>query len=364
MSIPMVNLKRQYALLQEELEQAVLSSLRAGQFILGSNVQHLEQAVAEYCGVKHAVGVASGTDALHLALLAAGIGPGDEVITTPFTFIGTAEAVSYRGAKPVFVDIDPKTFNLDLNQVEDAITDATRAVLPVHVFGQPVDMDALNALCRPRGVTVIEDCAHAFGARYKNTAAGGLGKFGCFSFYPSKNLSAFGDGGMITTDDDESAATLRALRNHGIRQAPVHSMLGYNSRLDDVQAAIVAVKFRYIDEYNNARRKTAHLYNRLLKDLDVVTPHEDGIGEHVYHQYAILSDHRDKLKDALAAAGIGFGIHYAMPLHKQPVYSQMYQGRSFPNAENACRQVLCLPICPQINEQEVQSVCEVLSAAL
>jgi len=364
MDIPMVDLKEQYQGLKEEIQRGIESVLASTHFILGPNVTALEREVAEYCGARHAVAVASGTDALHLALRAAGIGAGDEVITTPFTFIATAEAISYVGAKPVFVDIDPATFNIDPRLIEAAITDRTRAVLPVHLFGQPADMEPIAALCRNHGLKLIEDCAQSFGAAYGGKKSGAYGDFGCFSFFPSKNLGAYGDGGMVVTGDDEAAAALRMYRNHGSYEQYRHSVIGYNSRLDELQAAILRVKLKHIDEYNARRRENAHRYTQRFRDTGVIPPHEDGKGRHVYHQYTVLSERRDALRSALAAAGIASAVYYPIPLHRQQVYGQACAGVSLPAAEQAAQRVLSLPMYPELGEAQIDRVCGAALAAL
>src|SRR6185369_5705910 len=273
--IPMVDLKTQYHNLKTEIDKAVLDAIESTQFILGPNVTAFEQETAAYLGAAHAVGCASGTDALHLAVVAAGIGPGDEVITSPFTFIATAEAICYAGATPVFVDIDPQTFNIDPALIEKAITPRTKAIIPVHLFGQPADMVAIKGICDRHGLMLIEDCAQSFGAGANGRMTGSMGMFGCFSFFPSKNLGCYGDGGMISCATQELADKIKVLRNHGSKVRYHHHVIGYNSRLDDIQAAILRVKLKRIDQFNIDRRRVAHLYSELLRDV-VTVPHEDG----------------------------------------------------------------------------------------
>ena len=292
--IPMVDLKTQYHSLKDEIDSAVLGAIESTQFILGPNVTAFEQEAAAYLGVPHTVAVASGTDALHLAILAAGIGPGDEVITTPFTFIATAEAICYAGATPVFVDIDPGTFNIDPALIEAAITPRTKAIIPVHLFGQPADLTSISAICRRHNLLLIEDCAQSFGAATSGRMTGTIGMLGCFSFFPSKNLGCYGDGGLISCSTPELAEQVKVLRNHGSRVRYHHHIIGYNSRLDDIQAAILRVKLKRIDQFNAGRRRAAQLYSELLKDV-VTVPREDGIGVHVYHQYTLLTDQRDRI---------------------------------------------------------------------
>jgi dTDP-4-amino-4,6-dideoxygalactose transaminase len=363
MNIPMVDLKAEYALLEEELKPAVLTALASAHYIGGPNVRAFEQEAAAYCGVKHAVSCASGTDALLLALRACGIGPGDEVITTPFTFVATASTISMCGARPVFVDIDPLTYNLDPARIEAAITPRTRAVLPVHLYGQPADLDPIAEICQRHGLRLIEDAAQSFGADYGGRKSGAYGDLGCFSFYPSKNLGAFGDGGMVVTDDDDLAARLRVLANHGSRVRYHHDVLGYNSRLDEVQAAILRVKLKRVDEFNAARRRIAHTYTRQLDGCGLTLPHEDGKGLHVYHQYTLQSDRRDAIQSALTEAGIASAIYYPIPLHRQALYAGQYRELSLPVAEAAAARVLSLPISPLLSDAQIERVCAVVRAA-
>jgi len=364
MNIPMVDLKGQFRELQAQIEAGFRDVCETTQFILGPRAKALEEEVAAYCGVKHAIGVASGTDALHLALRAAGIGPGDEVITTPFTFIATAEAISYVGGTPVFVDIDPATFNIDVNLIEGAITDRTRAVLPVHLFGQPADLAPIAVLCEKYSLKLIEDCAQSFGAEYGGKKSGAYGELGCFSFFPSKNLGGYGDGGMIVTDSDAFAHEVQVLRNHGSRVRYHHSTIGYNSRLDELQAVVLRAKLPHLDDYNRARRRNAHLYSERLKGSPIMPPAEDGKGLHVYHQYTVLSPLRDALQQALTAAGIACAVYYPIPLHRQEVYAELWAGRSFPVAERVAEQVLSLPMYPELNAEQVHRVCDVLLDAV
>lgn len=363
MNIPMVDLKGQHEILKDEIEKGFRDVLENTQFILGPNVRAFEEEVAAYCKVKHAIAVASGTDALHLALRAAGIGEGDEVITTPFTFIATAEAISYVGATPVFVDIDPETFNINVDLIEEAITERTRAILPVHLFGQPADLAPILELCRRHGLKLVEDCAQSFGAEYADRMTGAWGDLGCFSFFPSKNLGCYGDGGMIITDSDEMAEAVRVLRNHGSRQRYHHSVIGYNSRLDELQAVVLRAKFKHIDAYNTLRRKNAHLYTSRLQGTPVLPPAEDGKGVHVYHQYTVLTDARESIQNALGAAGIACAVYYPIPLHRQEVYRDIYAGSSFPISEEVAARVLSLPMYPELTVAQIDRVCDVLLKA-
>ncbi|HEX6004538.1 MAG TPA: DegT/DnrJ/EryC1/StrS family aminotransferase [Burkholderiales bacterium] len=363
MRIPMVDLQAQYRALQGEIDAAMAGVVRAAQFVLGPEVHALEREIAGYCGVRHALSVASGTDALHLALRAAEIGAGDEVITTPFTFIATAGAISQTGARPVFVDIDRATFNLDPALVEAALTPRTRAVLPVHLYGQPAHLAPLRELCRKRDLILIEDCAQSFGAEYGGRKSGAYGDIGCFSFYPSKNLGAYGDGGMVVTDDDRMAERVRRLRDHGRIEGYRHGVVGYNSRLDEIQAAVLRVKLRRLDEYNRRRRENAQRYTERLRGAGIALPVEDGKGLHVYHQYTVRAGRRDAIRNALSAAGIASAIYYPIPLHRQAVYADQYRGIRFPQAEAAAEEVLSLPMYPELSEQQIDEVAQAVRQA-
>jgi dTDP-4-amino-4,6-dideoxygalactose transaminase len=364
MNIPMVDLKGQYLTLKDEIDSALIDALSATQFILGPNVQAFEKEAAKYLGVEHAVGVASGTDALHLALAAADIGAGDEVITTAFTFIATAEAISYLGATPVFVDIDPYTFNIDLNQVEQALTDKTRAVIPVHLFGQPVDMNALKTLCDTSDLIIVEDCAQSFGAHIDERMTGSFGDFGAFSFFPSKNLGCFGDGGLITTNSEQGANELRVLRNHGSRERYHHNVIGYNSRLDELQATILRIKLKYIDDYNQNRRRVAHRYSDALADTSIQTAYEDGIGLHIYHQYTLLHEGRERIMQALQEKGIACAVYYPIPLHKQEVYMEAYRDVDLPITEAVASKCFSLPVYPELEDEKIDMITDVIKGAL
>lgn len=364
MRIPMVDLVAQYRDLQPQLEPAFLSALNAAQFILGPNVQAFEKEAAAYLGVKHAITCANGTDALHLALLAADIGPGDEVITSPFTFIATAEAIAYVGAKAVFVDIDPRTFNIDVGQARRAITPKTKALLPVHLFGQPADLTPLLALAKAHQLHLVEDCAQSFGADIQGVKTGAMGDVAAFSFFPSKNLGCYGDGGMVTTQSDEMAEKLRMLRNHGSKVRYYHDIVGYNSRLDELQAVVLRAKMPFIDRYNQERRRVAHRYSAGLADLNVQTPLEDGVGLHVYHQYTLLSDDRAAIQKALTDQQIASAIYYPVPLHQQKVFAAISAGAHFPVTESVAQRCLSLPIYPELSNDAVDEVCAVIRQAL
>ncbi len=360
MRIPMVDSRAQYLALKAEIDDAIQQVCSSGQFILGDNLRRFEQEAADYLGVNYAIGVASGTDALHLSLVAAGIGTGDEVITTPFTFIATAEAISYTGATPVFVDIDAHTFNIDLGQVAQAITARTRAVVPVHLFGQPVNMPALGQLCADNDLAIIEDCAQSFGAHIDGKMTGSFGALGAFSFYPSKNLGCFGDGGLITTSNKQLADAVRALRNHGSDTHYQHPMQGYNSRLDELQAAILRIKLKHINTYNHQRRQIARRYSNNLAGSDLDLPVDNGSGYHIYHQYTLLGENREKIIAALDSHQIASGIYYPIPLHRQPVYQGKVKRVSLPITENIAKRCFSLPIYPELEISEIDRISEVI----
>ena len=353
--IPILDLKQQYAALQDEIHAAIQRVLDSTQFVLGPAVKELEERVAAYCECRYGVGVASGTDALRLSLAALEVGPGDEVITTPFTFIATGNTVSHCGAKPVFVDIDPGTYNLDPAAIESAITPRTKAIVPVHLYGQPAEMDAVMSVAERHGLLVIEDCAQAIGARYKGKRLGSIGQVGCLSFFPSKNLGAYGDAGMVVTNDGALAEKIDVLRRQGGQQKYYHEVLGFNSRLDTLQAAVLNVKLNYLDQWNEGRRTVAHRYNELLSGLPVVTPYESPDGYHVYHQYTIRSPQRDDLSAHLKEHGVTTMIYYPVPLHRQPLYAEMAASH-LPNAELAAREVLSLPIFPELTARDQEYI--------
>jgi dTDP-4-amino-4,6-dideoxygalactose transaminase len=360
----MVNLKSQYAELKDEIEQGLSDVLENCAFILGPNVREFEQEAADYLGVKHAIGVASGTDALHLALQAEGIGAGDEVITSAFTFIATAEAICYVGAKPVFVDVDSKTFNITPQAIEQAITAKTKAVMPVHLFGQPADMVNIQQICKPHNLKIIEDCAQSFGASIDDRQTGNFCNAAGYSFFPSKNLGAFGDGGLVATNSDETAAKVRMLRNHGSDVRYYHDVIGYNSRLDEMQAVILRAKLKRIDQYNQRRRHAAHTYSKLMADLSLTTPFEDGLGRHVYHQYTLLCERRDEVLKALQDKQIGCAIYYPVPLHKQKVFAQACAGLSLPVTESIAANCMSLPICPELTDETIGEIVDVIKGVL
>ncbi len=362
--IPMVNLQAQYTEIKNEIEQGFAETLANCSFILGPNVQAFEKEAADYLGVKHAIGCASGTDALHLALKATGISAGDEVITSAFTFIATAEAIKYVGATPVFVDIDKKTFNITVDAIEKAITEKTKAIIPVHLFGQPADLKKIKLLCEKYNLKLIEDCAQSFGASLHGIQTGSFGDASGFSFFPSKNLGAFGDGGLVVTNSDDTAKKLKMLRNHGSDVRYFHDVIGYNSRLDEIQAVVLRAKLKRIDQYNQSRRHAAHLYSELMADLSLTTPFEDGLGEHVYHQYTLLSDQRDEIMQALQDKQIACAIYYPVPLHQQNVFKQEYANISLPITESVASRCFSLPICPSLSDQNIKEIVAVIANTL
>jgi dTDP-4-amino-4,6-dideoxygalactose transaminase len=367
--IPPLDLARQYAIIEAEVSNAVLGVLASGGYIGGSLVKGFEQQFATYVGVSECVACNSGTDALYLALRALEIGPGDEVITTPFSFFATAEVVSSVGATPVFIDIDPQTFNLDVEQVVAGLTERTKAIIPVHLFGQPVDMTALMAIAQSHQLAVIEDCAQSTGAEWMGQKVGSIGHIGCFSFYPTKNLGACGDGGATTTNDPALAAKMRMLREHGEKARYYHHEIGVNSRLDALQAAILQIKLRYLNTWNDQRRAIRDRYDEFLNLVSgLVTPQELPGAQGVWNQYTIRIsrsegvgstdvNYRDKVRQLLQEQGVGSMIYYPRPLHLQPVYKGLgYQLGQFPVAEQACYDVLSLPIFPELSLEQQEQV--------
>jgi dTDP-4-amino-4,6-dideoxygalactose transaminase len=371
-NIPPLDLTRQYKLIGEDVSVAVLEVLASGRYVGGAKVQSFEQQFATYVGVSECVACNSGTDALYLALRALQIGAGDEVITTPFTFIATAEAISAVGATPVFVDIDPQTFNMDVNQIEAAITAQTKAIIPVHLFGMPVDMTAVMAIAQSHNLAVIEDCAQATGAEWGNQKVGSIGHIGCFSFFPTKNLGACGDGGACTTNDPAIATSIRMLREHGMTTRYRHEETGINSRLDALQATILQIKLPHLDTWNDQRRTVAEHYDRLLKPLPgLVKPQEPKVGKGVWNQYTIRvigkesSNYRDEVRAHLQEHGISSMVYYPLPLHLQPVYKNLgYQVGQLPVAEQASNEVLSLPMFPELTLDEQEQVVYTLKDCL
>ena len=361
----MVDLKRQYSRLKTQIDKALGSVLEQTQFILGPNVAALEKEVAAYHGLPFAIGCANGTDALLLALRASGVVAGDEIITTPFTFIATAEVAAQLGAKAVFVDICPDSFNIDPQKIAAKITPKTKAIIPVHLFGHPADMEPIMKIAREHNLKVIEDCAQAFGAQYQGKTVGTFGDIGCFSFFPSKNLGCYGDGGMVITADEEIAAKIKMLRNHGSAVRYYHSEVGYNSRLDEIQAAILRIKLAQIDNFNEERRANASAYCRVLAGQDLVLPTQRDGCRHVYHQFTLRLKNRQAVADALAKAGIASAIYYPVPLHQQEVFLKMYGPQeSLPVAENCCAEVLSLPMFPELTQEEIRQIADVIVHAL
>ena len=358
MTIPLVDLKAQYAAIKPEIDAAMQRVVNNTSFILDKEVSQFENDFAAFCRAKHCVGTDSGTAALHLALLVLGVKPGDEVVTTTHTFIATAEVISLIGAKPVLVDIDPRTYNIDPNQIEAAITPRTRAIIPVHLYGQPAEMDAILDIARRHNLRVIEDAAQAHGAEYRGKRAGTMGDVACFSFYPGKNLGAYGDAGALVTNDAALADHARMLRDHGRTEKYAHKLTGYGYRLDALQAAILGAKLPHLDAWNARRREIADYYTELLTNTDVVTPYVPPHIKPIYHIYCIRAKNRDALQKHLKARGIDTGIHYPIPLHLQPVYENLgYKAGDFPHAEKAASEVLSLPMYPELtNEQALQIV--------
>ena len=360
--IPLVDLRAQYRAIGAELEAAVKAVLPTGGYILGPEVAAFEQEFATHVGAAHGVAVNSGTSALHLALLAAGIGPGDEVITAPFTFVATVAAIRYTGARPVFVDVDPASFTLDPGRLEQALTPHAKAVLPVHLYGQAADLDPILEFAREHGLAVIEDAAQAHGAEYRGRRVGALGNSGCFSFYPGKNLGACGEGGMVVTNDDETARAVRMMRDWGQERKYVHTLPGFNYRMEALQGALLRVKLRHLEDWTLARRAHAARYDDLLKDLPVDLPTVEPERRHVYHIYAVRTQARAELQAALGEREIHTGIHYPIPVHLQPVFADLGgQPGDFPIAERLADEVLSLPMFPELTDEQQVSIAEAVT---
>ncbi len=358
MAVPFFDLKRQLSSIRPQIDKAVSETLDSCAFILGPSVQKLEAYAANYLGVKHAIGVASGTDALMLALKALDVSSGHEVITTPFTFVATAEAIAYCGATPVFVDIDPGTFNINTSQVESKITKKTKVILPVHLYGQASNMSDIAVLAKKHKLNVVEDCAQAIGAKYEEKHVGSFGDVGCFSFFPTKNLGCFGDGGLVTTNSDETAEMIKVLRGHGSRTTYHYDYIGYNSRLDSIQAAILLARFPYLADWTDRRRKNAALYRKSLTGLSQIKlPEEDKNAYHVYNQFTLKAEKRDELFGFLKTKQIGAMVYYPLSLHLQKAFSGLgHKKGGFPEAERAQESVLSLPIFPELASQEIEAV--------
>lgn len=360
-AIPMVDLRSQFQEIRGEVKAVVNEIIDSSAYVLGPKVREFEQRVAAYHGCADAVAVASGTDALHLALAALGIGKGDEVITTPFTFFATVEAVLYTGATPVFADIEPDTFNIDPEKIKEKITPNTKAILPVHLFGHPAEMGGIMEIAQKHGLKVIEDSAQSFGASIEGTMAGSFGDAGCMSFYPSKNLGAFGDGGMVAVKEKATAERLRKLRNHGSAGSYIHEFVGFNSRLDELQAGVLLVKLKRIDRYNDMRRSRAALYTKLLEGTAVCPIERPGF-RHVYHQYTIRTARRDEVRKALGDEEISSMLYYPLPLHLQNALADMGHSKGdFPQAELAAQEVLSLPMYPELGDADIERVADVVS---
>lgn len=357
MTIPLVDLKAQYNTIKPDIDAAIARVIERTQFIMGSEVRDFEREFADFCRVKHCIGTASGTAAIHLALFVAGIGAGDEVITTTFTFTATAEAICHAGAKPVFVDIDPETYNLDPDAVERAITLRTKAIIPVHLYGLPAEMDALLEMAKRHNLFVLEDAAQAHGAEYRGTRIGNLGHAAIFSFYPGKNLGAYGDAGAIVTNDDQFANHARMLSDHGRTDKYTHTEVGFGYRLDSMQAAILRAKLPHLEAWNETRRAHAARYRELLGGLDLTLPYEPEHVKAVYHMFAIRVAERDTVAERLKAKGVATGVHYPIPLHIQPAYANLgYKQGDLPISEAVAAQELSLPMYPELTDEQMQTV--------
>lgn len=362
--IPMVDLRTQYHALKRDIDTALENVLEETTFIFGPNVHALEKEVANYLNVTHAISCASGTDALHLALRALGIKSGDEVITPSFTFAATAEAICYVGATPVFVDIDPVTLNLDTESIASKITDNTRAIIVVHLFGLPVNMDNIKKLAGNKNISIIEDCAQSFGGSIHNKQTGTLGDIACFSFFPSKNLGAYGDGGLVSTNSDQLANQVKLLRNHGSPRRYQHDIIGYNSRLDEMQAAILRIKLKHIDEYNQNRRNIAAHYSQAFTESELVTPHVNSASLHAFHQYTLLCKNRDKIKRALEDNNIASAIYYPSGLHQQAAFAEYATNTSLPVTERIATQCLSLPMFPEMTADQIERVINTVKSVI
>ena len=357
MAVPFIDLKKQYAGLKDEILSAVDRVFESTEFVLGREVATFEEEFANYCGSRYGIAVNTGTSALHLALLAGGVGPGDEVITVPFTFVATTAAITYAGAKPVFVDVDPVTCTMDPAQIESAITPRTKAILPVHLYGHAADMDSICCIAHRHGLLIVEDAAQAAGAEYKGRRCGSIGQLGCFSFYPGKNLGAYGEGGIVTTDNPEFARTIRMLRDWGAEKKYEHVLKGFNYRMDGVQGAILRVKLRYLEAWTEARRRNATTYSEVLAGSGLELPREEAGCRHVYHVYGIRTADRAELQNALHSCGIQTGIHYPHPIHCLPAYAELgYSADDFPVSAELARQELSLPMYPELTRSQIEEV--------
>jgi dTDP-4-amino-4,6-dideoxygalactose transaminase len=359
-----LDLRSQYQSIKPEIDGAIARVLESGQFVLGCEVEEFEREFAAYCGASECIALNSGTSALHLALLAAGVGPEDEVITVPFTFVASVAAIAYTGARPVLVDINPQSFTIDVSAIESAITPRTKAILVVHLYGQAADMDPIMEIARRRGLVVIEDAAQAHSAKYKGRPVGCIGDLACFSFYPGKNLGAYGEGGAVTTSKPEYARTIRMLRDWGQDSKYHHVLRGFNYRMEAFQGAILRVKLRHLEQWTEARRSLAGQYNELLGESGVERPKEMSWARHVYHVYTLRSQDRDALRAALQEDGIQTGVHYPLPVHLQPAYADLgYRRGAFPQAEAAADQVLSIPLYPELSPHAVAEVATAVNKA-
>jgi len=358
MNLPLVDLKTQYNSIKEEIKKEIDDVLENTEFILGRKVRSFEEKFADYCNKKYAVCLNSGTSALHLALIASGIKEGDEVITVPYTFVATVEAILYIAAKPVFVDIDETTYNIDPAKIENAITKKTKAIIPVHLYGHPADMDAIVKIAEKHNLKIIEDACQAHAAEYKNKKVP-VTDIGCFSFYPGKNLGAYGEGGCAVTNDQEIAEKIKSLRNHGQKQRYVHQYIGYNYRMTGFQGAVLGVKLKYLDKWTEMRRKNAALYNKMLNDTEVVIPKQLDYAKHVYHLYVIRTTRRDDLQKHLNSKAIATGLHYPIPINLQEPYKKLIKDKtSYPVAEKCAKEVLSLPVFPELTQEQINFVTE------
>lgn len=358
--IPMLDLKLQHAALKNEIDAAIADVLRSTHFIMGPNVKQFESEAAQYLGVQHALSCNSGTDALHLALRACGIGKNDEVITTPFSFAATVEAICYVGATPVFVDIDPDTYNISVQAIESALTNKTKAILPVHIFGQVADMKRIKNIANNNNLKIIEDCAQSFGAARNKQQTGSFGDAGCFSFFPSKNLGCYGDGGLFTTNSDEVAEQFMLLKSHGSKVRNQHEIVGWNSRLDELQASILRVKLKHIDTFNKKRISVAKRYNELLSSPTIKTPSLENNDSHVFHQYTLLSENRDAISAELSKESIGHAVYYSIPLSDQNAFKDISRSESLSNTRAICAQCISLPMFPEMSIQQIERVVEIV----
>ncbi len=361
--IPLANLKKEYEFFKEEIDESIQNTLNDGYFILGPSLEKFEKEFADYIGTQNSIGVNSGSDSLFLAIKSLGIGKNHEVITPSHTFVSTVDAIVRNNARPVFVDIKEEDFLIDYSKIEEKISPATRAIIGVHLYGQPANMDYLRDIAQDNDLFLIEDACQSHGAEYNGSKVGSLGDIGCFSFYPTKNLGAYGDGGMLVTPDDDLAENIYQLRDYGRSHKNTHEKIGLNSRLDEIQASVLRVKLKYLDWLNERRRKIAFLYNDLLEEIDVITPQENNHIKHVYHLYVIRSKIRDLLCEKLINNGVQTQIHYSIPVHRQNAYLN-WNNINLPHTEQICKEILSLPVNPWLKKGEVMEVCELIDHAL